>query len=123
MPNGRRRPYRCGGIAPSPEHSSDEEDIRVQKATYWMRAARGWRRWRRLVREARSRGRFVALILLRDGMGVGAELVLAVLRFLEGRVGARVFPPRPGFRSIAGGVSEGALHLQGTGVRVCDLGL
>ena len=82
MPNGDRRPYRCGGIAPSPEHSSDEEEVQAQKAAYWLRAARGWRRWRRLVRGARGRRRLVAMCLLRDGLGIGAELVLLVLRFL-----------------------------------------
>ena len=82
MPNGRRRPYRCGGNAPSPGHSSDEEGVRAQKVAYWLRAARGWRRWRRLVREARGRERLVAVCLLRDGLGIGAELMLLVLRFL-----------------------------------------
>ena len=82
MPNGRRRPYRCGGIAPSPDHSSDGEEVQAQKAVYWLRASRGWRRWRRLVRGARGRRRLMATCLLRDGMGIGPELVGLVLRFL-----------------------------------------
>ena len=123
MPNGRRRPYRCGGAAPSPGHSSDEEGTRVQKAAYWVRAARGWRRWRRLVREARLRERLVAVFLLRDGMGVGAELVLVVLRFLGGRGSARVYTPQPGFRSSAGAVGVGALPPQERWARGTTSGL
>ena len=82
MPNGRRRPYRCGGTAPSPNHSSDEEEVRVQKAAYRLRAFRGWRRWRRLVWEARGRRRLMAACLLRDGLSIGPQLVRLVLRFL-----------------------------------------
>ena len=82
MPNGRRRPYRCGGTPPSPEHSSDGEEVRAQKAGYWLRASRGWRRLRRMVRGARGQRRLVAACLLRDGLGIGPELVELVLRFL-----------------------------------------
>ena len=82
MPNGDRRPYRCGGTPPSPAHSSDEEEVQKQKATYWLRAARGWRRWRRMVKAARGQKRVLAACLLKDGLRIGSQLVKLVLCFL-----------------------------------------
>ena len=82
MPNGDRKPYRCGGASPSPAHSSDEEEVQKQKAAYWLRASRGWRRWRRMVMAARGRKRVLAACLLRDGLRIGSQLVRLVLCFL-----------------------------------------
>ena len=94
MPNGRRRPYRCGGMAPSPEHSSDDEDTRIQKAAYWVRATWVWRRWRRRVRDSRRQWRFVSVVLMKHGLGIGGGLVRLVLRYLGDRGVAYVYTPR-----------------------------
>ena len=53
-----------------------------QKATYWLRAARGWRRWRRMVMAVRVQKRVLAACLLRHGLHIGSQLVGLVLVFL-----------------------------------------